>query len=58
MVSVEGNGPTVVFNYVWDVPSSEHDSFECPENRCHWWRVQVSHNGIATLIEEGGTPLP
>ena len=59
MVSVEkGIGPTVVFSYVWDVPPGEPPSYECPEDRCHWWRVRVSHDGVATPSGEGGAPLP
>ncbi|MEZ4769916.1 MAG: hypothetical protein R2844_15970, partial [Caldilineales bacterium] len=54
----EGNRPTVVFNYVWDVPPDEPGSLECPEDHCHWWRVRVSSDGITTFEAEGGAPLP
>lgn len=59
VVSVKkGLGPMVVFNYVWDVPPDEPVSFECPDDRCHWWRVHVAYDGVATLIGEDNGPPP
>lgn len=57
-IAVEGDGFTVNFKHRWNDPPLDTGSRECPEDRCHWWRVEVSSDGQATLLEEGGAPLP
>ena len=57
-IAVEANGFTVIFKNRWNDPTLQTGSRECPEDRCHWWRVEVTPDGQATLTEEGGAPLP
>ena len=57
-IVAEGDAFTVVFQYRWDDPPDQTNSRECPEDHCHWWRVEVAPDGAATLLEEGGAPLP
>ena len=57
-VSFDGDTFTVIFNHRWNDPPDQTGSRECPEDRCHWWRVEVTPDGQATLMEEGGAPLP
>jgi hypothetical protein len=56
--AVEENVVTVVFSFRWQVPLSELGARQCPEDSCHWWRVEVGPSGAATLVAEGGAPLP
>lgn len=57
-VSFDEDAVVVLFSHRWNDPPNQTGSRECPEDRCHWWRVEVDTDGEAFLMAEGGAPLP
>jgi hypothetical protein len=56
---VSGDTVHIRFMYRWDNPSPGRDSFyECPDDSCHWWEIDVLPTGEAVLVDEGGAKLP
>lgn len=35
-----------------------YPNYECPNDSCHWWEIDVLPIGKAVLVVEGGAPLP
>ncbi len=56
---VSGDTVRIRFMYRWNNPSPGHDFFyECPEDSCHWWEIDVLPTGETVLVDEGGAKLP
>ena len=49
----------VKFLYLWNVPPPPRTvSYECSDDSCHWWEINVISSGEVVLVDEGGAPLP
>jgi len=47
------------FIYRWNITDSQdYNPRDCPEDSCHWWKIDVLPTGEAVLIAEGGAGLP
>jgi len=63
MTETEVRGDTVRFRFMyrWDVPPPPRTisaPYECPDDSCHWWEIDVLPTGEAVLVDEGGAKLP
>ncbi len=63
MTETEVRGDTVRFRFMyrWDVPPPPRTigaPYDCPDDCCHWWEIDVLPTGEAVLIDEGGARLP
>jgi hypothetical protein len=57
-IVTEGRKVEVTFKYRWDEPSGGTNSFDCPPDRCRWWRFEARPNGEVVLVEQGGAEPP
>jgi hypothetical protein len=49
----------ITFMYRWnEPPPPASTSWDCPADRCHWWRIEARPDGEVVLVEEGGAPPP
>ena len=63
MTETEIRGDTVRFRFMyrWDVPPPPRTigtPYDCPDDCCHWWEIDILPMGEAVLIDEGGARLP
>ncbi len=47
------------FMYRWNITDlQDYNPRDCPEDSCHWWKIDVLPSGEAVLIAEGGAEPP